>query len=56
MCSLSLCSIPMDILMRKLENRIAKKRNVSEIAIRTGIMIAMGGVAIAVPDLEPVIR
>ncbi|KAG5683569.1 hypothetical protein PVAND_012842 [Polypedilum vanderplanki] len=47
--------IPMDILLRKLENRIAKKRNISEIAIRTGIMLAMGAVAIAVPDLEPVI-
>jgi solute carrier family 36 (proton-coupled amino acid transporter) len=48
--------IPMEILMKKIENRIAKTRNVSEIVIRTVIIAAMGGVAIAVPDLEPVIR
>lgn len=47
--------IPMDILLRKIENRIAKRRNVSEIVIRTGIMIVMGCLAIAVPDLEPFI-
>lgn len=47
--------IPMDILLRKLENRIAKSRNISEIVIRTLIMIAMGGLAIAVPALEPFI-
>lgn len=47
--------IPMEILMKKIENRIAKSRNVSEIVIRTGIMIVMGGLAIAVPDLEPFI-
>lgn len=47
--------IPMDILLKKLENRIAKSRNISEILIRSGIMIAMGGLAIAVPDLEPFI-
>lgn len=48
--------IPMEILLKKIENRIAKTRNVSEIAIRTVIIALMGGVAIAVPDLEPVIR
>jgi solute carrier family 36 (proton-coupled amino acid transporter) len=48
--------IPMEILMKKIENRIAKTRNVSEIVIRTVIIVLMGGVAIAVPDLEPVIR
>lgn len=48
--------IPMEILMRKLENRIAKHiRNVSEIGIRTGIMILMAVLAIIVPDLEPFI-
>lgn len=47
--------IPMDILLKKLENRIAKHRNISEIGLRTGIMIAMAGLAIAVPDLEPFI-
>jgi proton-coupled amino acid transporter len=48
--------IPMDILLKKIENRIAKTRNISEIVIRTFIMIAMGAIAFAVPDLEPVIR
>lgn len=48
--------IPMEILLKKIENRIAKTRNVSEIAIRTVIILLMGGVGIAVPDLEPVIR
>jgi solute carrier family 36 (proton-coupled amino acid transporter) len=47
--------IPMEIMMKKLENKIAKSRNISEIGIRTGIMIMMGGLAIAVPDLEPFI-
>jgi solute carrier family 36 (proton-coupled amino acid transporter) len=47
--------IPMEILMKKLENKIAKTRNISEIGIRTFIMILMGGLAIAVPDLEPFI-
>lgn len=47
--------IPMEILMKKIENRIAKTRNFSEIAIRTFIMVVMGGLAIAVPDLEPFI-
>lgn len=41
--------------MKKIENRIAKTRNFSEIAIRTFIMVVMGGLAIAVPDLEPFI-
>lgn len=47
--------IPMEILLKKIENRIAKSRNMSEIAIRTFIMVIMGGLAIAVPDLEPFI-
>lgn len=47
--------IPMDILVKKLENKMAKNRNVKEIALRTVIMIMMGGLAIAVPDLEPFI-
>lgn len=48
--------IPMEILLKKIENRITKKRNIAEIVIRTGIILAMAGVGIAVPDLEPVIR
>lgn len=47
--------IPMEIILKKLENRIAKNRNISEIGLRTGIMIVMAGLAIAVPDLEPFI-
>lgn len=47
--------IPMEILLKKIENSIAKKRNIAEIGIRTGIMCCMAGFAIAVPDLEPFI-
>lgn len=47
--------IPMEILLKKIENRISKSRNFSEIAIRTFIMIVMGALAIAVPDLGPFI-
>lgn len=47
--------VPMDILLRKIENKIAKSRNISEIGLRTFIMIIMAGLAIAVPDLEPFI-
>lgn len=47
--------VPMDILLRKIEHRIQKSRNISEILLRTGIMTAMGGLAIAIPDLGPFI-
>lgn len=47
--------IPMDILVKKIENKLAKNRNIKEIALRTVIMALMGGLAIAVPDLEPFI-
>lgn len=48
--------VPMDILWKKIHNKIPKdKQNMSQIAIRTGIMILMAGVALAVPDLEPFI-
>lgn len=47
--------IPMDILVRKLEERLAKNRNMKEIGLRTIIMVIMGATAIAVPDLEPFI-
>ncbi|CAO1407954.1 unnamed protein product [Diamesa hyperborea] len=48
--------VPMEILMKKLEPKIAKdKRNVYEIAIRTGIMVLMAAIAILVPNLEPFI-
>lgn len=47
--------IPMDILVRKLEKQIAKNRNLKEIGLRTIIIIIMGALGIAVPDLEPFI-
>lgn len=47
--------IPMEILIKKLENKIAKKRNIKEIGLRTFIMLCMAGLAIAVPNLEPFI-
>lgn len=47
--------IPMEILLKKLEHRLAKNRNVSEAALRTFIMIIMAGLALLVPDLEPFI-
>ncbi|XP_055624760.1 proton-coupled amino acid transporter-like protein pathetic [Toxorhynchites rutilus septentrionalis] len=48
--------VPMDILWKKIHDKIPKdKHNISQIAIRTGIMILMGCVALAVPDLEPFI-
>ena len=45
----------MEILLKKIEGKIAKGRNIKEIFIRTGIIILTGAVGIAVPDLEPVI-
>lgn len=47
--------IAMDIMLKKLEERIAKNRNILEILIRTVMMFLMGGLAIAVPDLGPFI-
>lgn len=48
--------VPMEILLKKIENKIAKSRNIKEITIRTAIMLLMGVFGILVPDLEPVIR
>ncbi|XP_055533959.1 proton-coupled amino acid transporter-like protein pathetic [Wyeomyia smithii] len=48
--------VPMDIFWRKIHDKIPKdKHNISQIAIRSGIMILMGGLALAVPNLEPFI-
>lgn len=48
--------VPMDILWKKVQDKIPKdKHNMSQIAIRSGIMVVMGGIALAVPDLEPFI-
>lgn len=46
----------MDILWRKFQDRIHKdNHNASQILMRTGIVLTMGGVAAAVPKLEPFI-
>jgi proton-coupled amino acid transporter len=45
----------MEILLKKIEAKIAKGRNMKEITLRTIIIILTGAVGIAVPDLEPVI-
>lgn len=48
--------VPMDILWRKIHDKIPKNRHqISQIALRSGIMIIMGGVGLAVPELEPFI-
>lgn len=48
--------VPMDILWRKIGHKFAKeKHNVVQVGLRTGIMIVMAGVSIAVPNLDPFI-
>lgn len=48
--------VPTDILWRKIQHKIPKeKHNMSQILIRSGIIIVTGGIAAAVPDLEPFI-
>lgn len=48
--------VPTDILWRKMGPRIAKdKHNLSQIAFRAGTVLMMGGVAAAVPKLDPFI-
>lgn len=48
--------IPTDILWRKIKHRVPEQRhNITQILMRTGIIILMGGVAMAVPNLEPFI-
>lgn len=48
--------VPMDILWRKVESKIPPQRhNFAQIAIRTGVILIMGGVSMAVPKLEPFI-
>jgi proton-coupled amino acid transporter len=48
--------VPMDILWRKVQDRIpVKQHNLSQILIRTGIMLWCGVVAVVVPVLEPFI-
>lgn len=46
----------MDILWRKMNHKVPKERhNITQIIMRTGIILLMGGVAMAVPNLEPFI-
>lgn len=46
----------MDILWRKMNHKVPKERhNITQILMRTGIILLMGGVAMAVPNLEPFI-
>lgn len=48
--------VPMDILWRKLQNRVSKdKHNRTQVILRTAIIIIMGGIGIAVPNLDPII-
>lgn len=47
--------IAIDILLRKLMTNVTKSRNLWETAIRTAALIIMGGIATAIPDLEPFI-
>lgn len=48
--------IPMDILWRKMNHKVPVERhNITQIIMRTGIIFLMGGVAMAVPNLEPFI-
>lgn len=48
--------IPMDILWRKMNHKVPKERhNITQIIMRVGIILIMGAVAMAVPNLEPFI-
>lgn len=48
--------VPMDILWRKIQHRFSKdKHNRTQIYLRTGIIIIMGAIGVAVPNLDPII-
>lgn len=48
--------IPMDILWKTVQSKISKeKHNIAQIGIRSGIILVLAVLAIAVPDLEPFI-
>lgn len=48
--------VPMDILWRKIQHRFAKdSHNRTQVILRTAIIIIMGAVAVAVPNLDPII-
>lgn len=45
--------VPMDIIWRKVAPRISKdKHNISQICLRAGIIMIMGGIAAAIPNLN----
>ena len=48
--------VPNEILWKKISHKFdPKNHNISQILLRTGIILISGGVAAAVPDLEPFI-
>lgn len=48
--------VPMEVLWRKIQHRIKKENhNVAQILMRAGCILIMGGVAAAIPKLEPFI-
>lgn len=48
--------VPMDILWSKIAYKIpAHRHNIAQISIRTGIILVMGAISMAVPKLEPFI-
>lgn len=48
--------VPNDILWGKIKHKFdPKNHNISQILLRTGIILISGGVAAAIPDLEPFI-
>lgn len=47
--------IPTEILLKKIGHKLSKSRELYETLIRTGIMILMGALAVAIPNLEPFI-
>lgn len=48
--------VPQDILWKKINHRVPKNRhNIVQIAIRSGIILILGGLSCAVPKLEPFI-
>ncbi|KXJ67981.1 hypothetical protein RP20_CCG006907 [Aedes albopictus] len=48
--------VPMEILWKKISHRIPERRhNLAQIGIRLGIVVAMMGLALTVPQLEPFI-
>lgn len=53
--SMGLCYyVPMDIIWRWLENRIAPaKRNITQISMRFGILLVLTAITMGVPDLVP---